>query len=242
MELVEERRKGNMSWEAEYEALGEGDFMYLHLMAQYVEHFAGRHAAVIAAMQPNTLEREQAMTRCRAGLGVADGVTEGAPVSFSPQGMAPISGVVDFVSPSIIGVRTGDALYRFSYVAMGIVYLGHTSTRTILTRPPRPQPGVPGWPRSSRTDRATRRGMWQARYARSGGSHRTPTSQGPTDHAVALLGPSTGRSARASQRDTNRIADSLSLGWVSRARRGSRPERLCQGDDDARGPRRSHSR
>ena len=37
-----------------------------------------------------------------------------------------VEGVVDFVSPSILGIRTDDALYRFSYVADGgVVYMGH---------------------------------------------------------------------------------------------------------------------
>jgi hypothetical protein len=30
-----------------------------------------------------------------------------------PDGLAPIDGVVDFVNPGAIGVRTPDALYRF---------------------------------------------------------------------------------------------------------------------------------
>jgi uncharacterized protein YndB with AHSA1/START domain len=111
-------------WEGEYEALTEGDPMYLHQMAQYVEHFRGRRATVIATMQPNSLDRARSMALYRAALGLSEAV-EGAPVRFAPDGLPAVEGVVDFVSPSIIGVRSADALYRFSYVAMGVVYLGH---------------------------------------------------------------------------------------------------------------------
>ncbi len=112
-------------WEAEYEALTEGDFMYLCQMAQYVEHFRGRHASVIAAAQPNTLDRPEAMSRFRGAMGLGDAPSDGDRVRFAPSGLPVVEGVVDFVSPSILGIRTDDALYRFSYVSMGVVYMGH---------------------------------------------------------------------------------------------------------------------
>ena len=49
---------------------------------------------------------------------------ERAPVRFSPEGIPAIHGVVNFVSPGILGVRASDALYRFLFPA-GVVYLGH---------------------------------------------------------------------------------------------------------------------
>lgn len=114
-------------WEPEYDALNEGDFMYLHLMAQYVKHFRGRQATVVSLWRPEATDRDPAMTRLNSALGLTDGAAEGASVRFMADGLPPIDGVIDFVSPSIIGVRTDDALYRFLYTRQGggLVFLGH---------------------------------------------------------------------------------------------------------------------
>ena len=50
----------------------------------------------------------------------------GTPVHFVPDGLPAVDGVVDYVSPSIIGLRTADALYRFLVLPMGGgIYMGH---------------------------------------------------------------------------------------------------------------------
>ena len=49
---------------------------------------------------------------------------EGAPVDFAPAGIPAVDGVVDFVSPGFLGVRTSDALYRFM-ISQGMAYAGH---------------------------------------------------------------------------------------------------------------------
>jgi hypothetical protein len=45
-------------------------------------------------------------------------------VRLTPEGLAPIEGVVDYVSPVALGVRTGDGLYRF-FGRGGTVGVGH---------------------------------------------------------------------------------------------------------------------
>ena len=112
-------------WETEYDALDEGDFMYLHLLAQYVRHFRGRPVAVVSLWRSEERDRERALTRFRQGLGLGDVVTEGDVVILEPEGIGPIEGVVDFVSRGIIGVRTDDALYRFLHSPQGVAFLGH---------------------------------------------------------------------------------------------------------------------
>jgi uncharacterized protein YndB with AHSA1/START domain len=112
-------------WEAEYEALNEGDFMYLHLMAQYVTWFRGRETAVISQWRPEARGRDVAVAALRRGLGLTDTPSEGDPVRFEVDGQPPVEGVLDYVSRSILGVRTDDALYRFLYSPQGAVYLGH---------------------------------------------------------------------------------------------------------------------
>ena len=112
-------------WEAEYEALTEGDFMYLQLMAQWIAYFRGRPVTTFGVFRPETRGREQAMALFQRGLGLTGSPAVGNPVRFPLDGQPPVDGVVDFTTASIVGVRTGDALYRFLYSPQGVVYAGH---------------------------------------------------------------------------------------------------------------------
>jgi uncharacterized protein YndB with AHSA1/START domain len=116
-------------WEAEYDALNEGDFMYLHQMAQYVIHFLGRRASILVAMRPD-VDRDTGLATLRRELGVSAGVSEGDRVRLAPEGVPPVEGVVDFLSPSFVGVRGPDALYRFM-LGSGVAYLGHHVFRDV---------------------------------------------------------------------------------------------------------------
>jgi hypothetical protein len=49
----------------------------------------------------------------------------GDKVRLTPEGLAPIEGVVDYVSPEVLGVRTEDGLYRFIRGDEGSVAVGH---------------------------------------------------------------------------------------------------------------------
>ena len=40
-------------------------------------------------------------------------VTEGDAVRLTPEGLEPLDGVVDYVRPNFVGIRTADALYCF---------------------------------------------------------------------------------------------------------------------------------
>ena len=46
---------------------------------------------------------------------MGDDAGDGDQVRLTPEGFEPIEGVVDHVSPSFLGVRSNDALYRFIY-------------------------------------------------------------------------------------------------------------------------------
>ena len=52
-------------------------------------------------------------------------VAEGDPVKANLEGLPALDGVVDFVSPEFLGVRTDDGLYRFIHGLGGTVVLGH---------------------------------------------------------------------------------------------------------------------
>lgn len=110
-------------WETEYDALNEGDFMYLHQMTQYVAHFPGRQAKLVTAWRPD-IDRDRAMAKLHAAMGVSDSPKEGDPVRFEAEGIPAIEGAVDFVSPNLLGFRASDALYQFQ-IAPGFAYAGH---------------------------------------------------------------------------------------------------------------------
>jgi uncharacterized protein YndB with AHSA1/START domain len=112
-------------WEEEYDALKRGDPMYIHKLAQYLKHFRGRTATPIDVYGPRVTDEDRAWAVLRRGLGLTGPVTEGDQVRLAPDSLAPIEGVVDYVSPETLGVRSDDGLYRFIHGLGGIVVLGH---------------------------------------------------------------------------------------------------------------------
>jgi hypothetical protein len=112
-------------WESEYDALDTGWDMFLHQLAQYLAWFRGRAAAPVMAMVPDAGDVEQIWPRLYDGLGLDGPATEGDKVRLTPEGLNPIEGVVDYVSPDTLGVRTEDGLYRFVRGHNGMVAAGH---------------------------------------------------------------------------------------------------------------------
>jgi len=111
-------------WEEEYDALRTGDPMFLHTLAQYLKHFRGRIATPISATGPR-VEAGRAWAGFKGALGPAGAVAEGDPARLTPDGLAPVAGVVDYVGPDCLGVRAGDGLYRFVHGLGGAVVLMH---------------------------------------------------------------------------------------------------------------------
>ena len=111
-------------WEAEYEALKSGDPMYIDKLAEYLTHFRGRTAIPVSAFGPE-VDREHMWAVLRETLGLSGAVAEGDQVRFTPEGLAPVEGVVDHVSAETLGVRTSDGMYRFIHGLGGTVVLGH---------------------------------------------------------------------------------------------------------------------
>jgi uncharacterized protein YndB with AHSA1/START domain len=112
-------------WETEYDALAKGWDMYLHQLGQYLRHFRGRAATPVTVMQPGAGDADHVWSVFSAGLGLAGPATEGERVRLAPEGLAPIEGVVDYVSPEVLGVRTDDGLYRFARGFDGSVAVVH---------------------------------------------------------------------------------------------------------------------
>jgi uncharacterized protein YndB with AHSA1/START domain len=111
-------------WEAEYEAMGEGDPMYLHKLAQYLTYFLGRTGTPIDAFGP-MVAPGQMWGPLRSALGISPDAGLDDPVPLTPVGFEPVVGVIDYLSPSFLGVRSGDVLYRFIHAFEGMSMIGH---------------------------------------------------------------------------------------------------------------------
>lgn len=104
-------------WGAEYEDMtSHGWDRYLHTLAQYLTYFTGRPGTFVYVEGPETDQGQDAWTRLTEGLGLTSPVSRGDRVRLTPEGLAPIEGVVDYVVPGhqeFLGVRGSDGLYRF---------------------------------------------------------------------------------------------------------------------------------
>ena len=111
-------------WEQEYDALKTGDPAYIQKLGQYLNYFRGRHATPIAAFGPQ-VDREQTWEVFKRAMGLSGSVHEGDKVRFTPDGLPTVDGVVDYISPDFLGVRTSHGLYRFIHGLGDTVVLGH---------------------------------------------------------------------------------------------------------------------
>jgi hypothetical protein len=112
-------------WEGEYDAMTKGGELFFRTLVECLTHFAGRTATPIIAFGPPVTDRERAWSVLHGALGLTDAVAAGDRVRFAPDGLAPIDGVVYFINPDTLGVRTSDALYRFLRGFNGPMVLGH---------------------------------------------------------------------------------------------------------------------
>lgn len=103
-------------WEEEYDATTKGGEMFLRTLVEYLTYFPGRFATPITAFGPPVSDWERAWAALHAALGLTGTPGEGDRARFSLDGSGPIApneGVVYFVNPDTLGLRTNDALYRF---------------------------------------------------------------------------------------------------------------------------------
>jgi uncharacterized protein YndB with AHSA1/START domain len=89
------------NWEKEYEGLSEGDPMYFDKLRVYLTYFRGRTATPVNVF--------------------------GDRVHLTPDGLAELDGVVDWLSRDFLGVRTDDGIYRFMHISVfgGPTGVGH---------------------------------------------------------------------------------------------------------------------
>jgi uncharacterized protein YndB with AHSA1/START domain len=105
-------------WDNQYDAANQHTDFYLHTLGQYLEHFKGRAATYVGEVPgginaPASSAQPGAFETLRAALGLGGGVAVGDAVRIEPQGAEALDGVVDYVHPNFLGIRTADSLYRF---------------------------------------------------------------------------------------------------------------------------------
>jgi uncharacterized protein YndB with AHSA1/START domain len=98
-------------WSSQYDGVAEHTDFYLHTLAEYLAHFAGRTAVWSSANGPAESVTPDGLTRLRAALGLADDAAVGDRMRVTlPDG--PTEAVVDYVHPHFVGLRTGEQLVR----------------------------------------------------------------------------------------------------------------------------------
>jgi uncharacterized protein YndB with AHSA1/START domain len=105
-------------WDNQYDAANQHTDFYLHTLGQYLEHFNGRTATYVGDVPggingPEASAQPGAFDALREAIGVGHGVAVGDTVRVAPQGLDAFEGVVDYLRPNFVGIRTNDALYRF---------------------------------------------------------------------------------------------------------------------------------
>ncbi|WP_338145176.1 SRPBCC domain-containing protein [Cryobacterium mannosilyticum] len=106
-------------WDTQYDGASAHTAFYLHTLAEYLEHFVGRPVVFAsvdgptASADPGAFGRVKAALGLGAGAGAAAGAGAGDSVPAALPGIASETAVVDFWNDNFVGIRTGDALYRF---------------------------------------------------------------------------------------------------------------------------------
>ncbi|HTA01341.1 MAG TPA: SRPBCC domain-containing protein [Streptosporangiaceae bacterium] len=105
-------------WADQYDAVSAHTDFYLHTLGQYLEHFNGRRVTYVgqppAGIEgPKAAAAADAMDTLRAALGIGSEAAVGDEVHADLGEAGPIDGVIDYLTPEFVGVRTQDSLFRF---------------------------------------------------------------------------------------------------------------------------------
>lgn len=105
-------------FELQNEQIQQHTDFYLHTLGEYVEHFSGRKPTYIGDVPggiqgPAGSATPDGFKRLQRALGLDEKVRQSGRVQLAPGGVEPIDGVVDYLTPNFMGIRTADALYCF---------------------------------------------------------------------------------------------------------------------------------
>ena len=122
------------AWGEHFEAAtGSGWDMYLHTLGQYLTHFPGRPAVYLEAEAPPASADTDAYPRLIAALGLSEPIALGAAVHLELPGVGAVEGIVDYASPTFVGLRAPLALIRFhgrALLGMPVAVSQHTYLTT----------------------------------------------------------------------------------------------------------------
>jgi len=100
-------------WDAQYIAATKHTEFYMHTLAEYLEHFAGKPVVYAEIEGPPESQGPGAFDPVRTALGLEADSDAGASISVDLPGIDAATVVVDYADNFFIGLRTDDALYRF---------------------------------------------------------------------------------------------------------------------------------
>ncbi len=99
-------------WDNQYDGAAKHTAFYQHTLGQYVKFFAGKQAAFADVQGPADSSAPAAFDKVKAALGIHD-AGAGGRVTVTIAGLGTVDAEVDYLDPNFIGLRTGDAMYRF---------------------------------------------------------------------------------------------------------------------------------
>ncbi|NVM93887.1 SRPBCC domain-containing protein [Arthrobacter sp. AETb3-4] len=99
-------------WDNQYDGAAKHTAFYQHTLGQYVKYFAGKQAAFADIQGPEASKGPDAFKAVKAALGI-HGAGAGGHVNVAIAGVGDVDAVVDYQDENFVGLRTGDAMYRF---------------------------------------------------------------------------------------------------------------------------------
>ncbi len=105
-------------WEDQYDAIdGHTDF-YIHTLGQYLQYFNGQPVTYVGQPSagiegPSAAGAPDAMERLCVALGLSDRAAVGDAVHAQLGAAGALDGVIDYLTPQFLGIRSDDALWRF---------------------------------------------------------------------------------------------------------------------------------
>ena len=99
-------------WEQQYDGASKHTEFYLHTLGQYLKHFDGQPVVFTDVQAPAASQTPDGFAQLKKALGV-DGASQGDSFDVKVDGVGQLTGQVDFSNANFLGLRTGDALYRF---------------------------------------------------------------------------------------------------------------------------------
>jgi uncharacterized protein YndB with AHSA1/START domain len=100
-------------WADEFEAMTMGGQLFWTTLGTYLHHFAGRFATPLTVFGPEVDDWAQAWETLGKAMNLAGRPSTGDHVAFEVDGIGHVDGEVYLVNDHIIGLRTGEAFYRF---------------------------------------------------------------------------------------------------------------------------------